>query len=95
LVAATIAIEFGYISAIPLMTELRPRARTRLLSLFMVATGLGRIAGDLVSPRVFASGGMRAVTTMSAVAALVALVVVLFGVREVRHGPLESVPAGH
>lgn len=95
LVAATIAIEFGYISAIPLMSELRPQARTRLLSLFMVASGLGRIAGDLVSPRVFASGGMRAVTTMSAIAAVVALAVVLLGVREVGHGSLESVPADY
>jgi len=86
LAVATAAIEFGYISAIPLMTELRPRARVRLLSLFIVANGVGRIAGDLISPRVFSSGGMQLVTMMSATAALVALLVVLFGVHEVGLG---------
>lgn len=86
LVIATAAIEFGYISTIPLMTELRPRARTRVLSLFIVANGLGRVAGDLLSPRVFAGGGMRAVTTMAALAVIAALLVVIGGVREVEHG---------
>ena len=86
LVVATVAAEFGYISAIPLMTELRPRARTRLLSLFIVANGLGRIAGDLISPRVFIKGGMQVVTVMAATAAFVALIVVVIGVREVDVG---------
>jgi predicted MFS family arabinose efflux permease len=68
------------------MSELRPRARTRLLSLFIVANGLGRIAGDLISPRVFTRGGMQMVTVMAASAALLALMVVVFGVREVDVG---------
>lgn len=83
LVVATVAIEFGYISAIPLMTELRPRSRTRLLALFIVANGMGRIAGDLISPRVFERGGMQTVAVMAAAAALCALAVVVGGVREV------------
>ncbi len=90
LVVASIAIEFGFISAIPLATELRPRSRTRVLSLFIVANGLGRIAGDLVGPRVFAAGGMRAVTLMAALAALAALVVVVLGVHEVEAGSADQ-----
>jgi MFS transporter, DHA1 family, inner membrane transport protein len=86
LVVVSVAIEFGIISAIPLTTELRPRARARLLSLLIVASGLGRIAGDLVAPRVFVAGGMRSVTVMAAIVALVALTVVLTGVREVTAG---------
>jgi len=86
LVVATVAIEFGYISAIPLMTELRPRGRTRILALFSVGNGLGRIAGDLISPRVFVIGGMQMVTAIAAIAAIAALVVVLVGVREVPTG---------
>jgi uncharacterized membrane-anchored protein len=54
--------------------------------LFIVANGLGRIAGDLVSPRVFTRGGMQMVTVMAASAALLALMVVVFGVREVDVG---------
>jgi MFS transporter, DHA1 family, inner membrane transport protein len=86
LVIASIAIEFGFISAIPLATELRPRSRTRVLSLFIVANGLGRIAGDLISPRVFATRGMGAVALMSALTALAALILVVTGVREVEAG---------
>ena len=86
LVVVSVAIEFGIISAIPLTTELRPRARARLLSLLIVASGLGRIVGDLVAPRVFAAGGMQSVTLMAAIVALAALIVVLTGVREVTAG---------
>ncbi len=86
LVVVSVAIEFGIISAIPLTTELRPRARARVLSLLIVASGLGRIVGDLVAPRVFAAGGMQSVTVMAAIVALAALIVVLVGVREVEPG---------
>ena len=70
LVVVSVAIEFGIISAIPLTTELRPRARARALSLLIVASGLGRIVGDLVAPRVFTTGGMQSVTMMAAIGAL-------------------------
>jgi predicted MFS family arabinose efflux permease len=86
LVVVSVAIEFGIISAIPLTTELRPRARARVLSLLIVASGLGRIVVDLVAPRVFAAGGMQSVTVMAAIVALIALIVVLVGVREVEPG---------
>ena len=86
LVVVSVAIEFGIISAIPLTTELRPRARARVLSLLIVASGLGRIVGDLVAPRVFAGGGMPSVTVMAGIVALIALVVVLVGVHEVVAG---------
>jgi predicted MFS family arabinose efflux permease len=81
---AGVAIEFGIISAIPLMTELRPRARAQTLSLLMVASGLGRAGADLVAPRVFAGGGIRPVLVMAGLVALGALVIVLLWVREVR-----------
>lgn len=83
LVITTVALEFGYISAIPLMTELRPRARTRVLALSVVASGVGRIASDLISPRLFAAGGMPAVAMMAGIVALCALAVIVAGVHEV------------
>ena len=86
LVVVGIAVEFGIISAIPLTTELRPRARARLLSLLIVASGSGRLVGDLVAPRVFTAGGMQSVTVMAAIAMLIALAVVLVGVHEVEAG---------
>jgi predicted MFS family arabinose efflux permease len=81
---AGVAIEFGIISAIPLMTELRPRARAQTLSFLIVASGLGRAVADLVAPRVFTAGGMRPVTIMAGLVAIGALLIVLLWVREVR-----------
>jgi predicted MFS family arabinose efflux permease len=86
LALATVALEFGYISVIPLMTELRPRGRTRILALSVVANGLGRMAGDLVSPRLFTAGGMQLVTMVAASVVLSAVILVLVGVREVSAG---------
>ncbi len=83
LVVTMVSLEFGFISGIPLMTELRPRSRTRVLSLAVVATGVGRIAGDLIAPRVFAAAGMQVVAAMAAVVTVGALMVVVVGVKEV------------
>jgi predicted MFS family arabinose efflux permease len=80
---ATLAMEFGYISVIPLMTELRPRGRTRVLALAVVANGVGRMAGDFIAPRLFTAGGMQMVTIVSAAVVLSAAILVLTGVEEV------------
>jgi len=80
---ATLAMEFGYISVIPLMTELRPRGRTRVLALSVVANGVGRMAGDFIAPRLFTAGGMQMVTIVSAAVVLSAAILVLTGVEEV------------
>jgi predicted MFS family arabinose efflux permease len=84
LFVAGVAIEFGIISAIPLMTELRPRARAQTLSLLIVASGMGRATADLVAPRVFTGGGMVPVVVMAGLVALGSLLIVLLWVREVR-----------
>ena len=90
LFVAAVAIEFGIISAIPLTTELRPRARAQTLSLLIVASGLGRAVADLVAPRVFVAGGMRQVTTMAGLVALISLFVVLLWVHEVQAAAQED-----
>ena len=83
LAVATLAMEFGYISVIPLMTELRPRGRTRVLAMSVVANGVGRMAGDFIAPRLFTAGGMRMVTIVSAGVVLSAAILVMTGVKEV------------
>ena len=75
--AVTMAgIEFGYISGIPLATELRPEDRTRVLGWFYLSTGSGRIVGDLVAPGLFTSGGMSLVA-VTAAGTLVAAIILL------------------
>jgi predicted MFS family arabinose efflux permease len=80
---ATLAMEFGYISVIPLMTEVRPRGRTRVLAMSVVANGVGRMASDFIAPRLFTAGGMQLVTIVSAGVVLSAAILVLTGVKEV------------
>lgn len=94
LVVAGVAMEFGYISVIPLMTELRPRSRTRVLSLSVVANGLGRMTGDFAFPQVFAGAGMRVVTLAAAGVLLLAVLVVLTGVKEVSPGQRAALETG-
>jgi predicted MFS family arabinose efflux permease len=81
---ATTAVEFGYISGIPIATELRPHHRARVLGWFFMATGVGRIAGDIVAPRVFETGGTSAAYLMAALAILASVAILLLFVREIR-----------
>lgn len=76
LVVTMLGAEFGFISAIPLATELRPADRTRVLGWFYLATGGGRIVGDITAPGTFGLGGMPAVAGLSAVAMLAAAVMI-------------------
>lgn len=78
-----VALEFAFISGIPLASEYRPSNRSRFLAFFLVASGMGRMVGDLVGPPVFEAGGMRAAAWTAAGAALVGAVLVFALVREV------------
>lgn len=87
-----VSFEFSIISGIPLASEMRPTRRARFLSIVMVATGLGRVLGDLIGPGLFGSGGMGRVALVSAVSAGVAAVVLLTTVHEVPAGEVDVAP---
>jgi len=72
---AFIAFEITIVATIPLATEVVPAARSRYLALLTVAISLGRAAGDAVGPILFEWRGLAANTTVSAVAGVLALVV--------------------
>jgi predicted MFS family arabinose efflux permease len=77
LAVAFIAFEITIVATIPLATEVVPGARSRYLALLTVAISLGRAAGDAVGPALFEWGGLVANTTLSAVAGLASLLVLL------------------
>jgi predicted MFS family arabinose efflux permease len=77
LAIAFIAFEITVVATIPLATEVVPGARSRYLALLTVAISLGRAAGDAVGPALFEWGGLVANTTLSAVAGLASLLVLL------------------
>ena len=73
--------EFTIVSAMPLMTELVPRARATMMAGNIGALSSGRAIGALVGPALF-SLGLQANGTLAAALNLVALVMLLLFVRE-------------
>lgn len=56
LVLFYLSFEIVVISALPLMTEIMPRARATMMALFIAALSLGRAIGDVAGPRLYQSG---------------------------------------
>lgn len=77
LAATFVAFEITIVAAIPLASEVAPRARSRYLALFMVALGIGRSIGAVVGARLYTWEGIPATALTSAVSAAVALILVL------------------
>lgn len=80
-------IEYTIVSGMSVATELHPRNRTGYLAWFAVATGVGRIGGDVAGPWMFERGGMTVTGVAAAFSALVAAVLLR------RLPSLESAPA--
>jgi predicted MFS family arabinose efflux permease len=51
-----ISFEFALVSLIPMMTEVMPRTRATLMAFNVAALSLGRAAGALLAPFLYASG---------------------------------------
>jgi len=81
LVLAFFGFEFAIVSALPLATEVAPAARTRFLSLVVVALSASRAAAAVAGPALFQWGGFAANSAASAGSGLLALIMV-FGIRE-------------
>ena len=72
-----VAFEITIVAAIPLASELVPRARSRYLALFMVALGIGRSIGAIVGAGLYAWRGSPANALTSAASVVVALALVI------------------
>ena len=65
-------IEFTIVSGMSVATEIHPGNRTGYLAWFAVATGIGRIAGDIVGPATFERAGMAGPAITAAVTSTLA-----------------------
>ena len=74
--------EFSIVSLLPLISELAPDARGTLLALFAAATAGGRMIGSLMGPRLWEAGGLSLNAAVSAGGALLAALILWWGVRE-------------
>lgn len=70
-------IEFTIVSGMSVATEIHPGNRTGYLAWFAVATGIGRIAGDVVGPAMFERAGMAGPAITAAVTATLAALTLL------------------
>ncbi len=75
------SFEFTFVSLIPMMTELVPSARATLLASNLAASAFGRGLGAFIGPYLF-EYSLFANTIFSAAVAVLALVVLILGVRE-------------
>lgn len=65
-------IEFTIVSGMSVATEIHPGNRTGYLAWFAVATGIGRIVGDVVGPAMFERAGMTGPAIIAAITAAAA-----------------------
>jgi predicted MFS family arabinose efflux permease len=86
LAVSFIAFEISIVATVPLATEASPDARTRFLAWLMVAWGVSRAAGDVAGPLLYEWKGLVANTTVSALAVLVSLGLLLVLVEEPSQG---------
>jgi predicted MFS family arabinose efflux permease len=76
-----LSFEFTFVSLIPMMTELVPSARATLLASNLAASAVGRGLGAFIGPYLF-DIGLYANTVFATVMAIVALLILVVGVKE-------------
>ncbi len=77
-----VTFEFTIVSSLPLVSELAPATRGTLIGLNVAALSAGRMLGSMTATPLWLRGGMMLNGVVSAGAALVALAVLVFLVRE-------------
>lgn len=73
-----LTFEFSIVASIPLMSELAPEVRGTVMALNVSAASLGRTAGSLTGPRLWAAEGLPAVAHTSAAFVLIAALIIWF-----------------
>lgn len=81
-----LTFDFSIVSAFPLLSELAPGARGTLMAVNVAAMAAGRLISSLTAARLWAASGLVGNTTISAVAAFLALIILARLVEERRPG---------
>ena len=83
LAIALMGFEFTIVSSFPLASEVAPHARTRYLSLTVVAMGAARAIGAAASPFLFGAFGLTGPIVVAVTADVIAAGLLLAWVRDV------------
>ena len=76
-----LCFEFTLVTSLSLSTEILPTARATMMASFFAAAGLGRVVGALVGGQVWLSGGIWATSLVSAGMNSLALIALVWGLR--------------
>ncbi len=87
LFAIFVTLEFTIVTAISLFTELQPGLRATMMSGYLAASSLGRIAGALTGGPLWLAGGIPAVALASTALSGLALAALFWGLRDWNHRP--------
>lgn len=79
---AFLGFEFAFVSSLPLVAELDPKARAQIIGLFLGFGTVIRAAGSLIGTMLYVGGGISRVMTLGAISTAVSLVIVILFVRE-------------
>jgi len=79
-----VTVEFSIVTSVSLFTELLPDARATMMSGFIAAASLGRVAGALMGGAMWLAGNMTAVGLVSAVISGLALISLAWGLHRWR-----------
>jgi predicted MFS family arabinose efflux permease len=79
-----IAFEFTMVTSFSLCTELLPERRATMMAGFYAMAGIGRMIGVVIGGFLWSAGGIKAVSWLSAATTLLALISLLWGLKNWR-----------
>jgi MFS transporter, DHA1 family, inner membrane transport protein len=85
--------EFSIVATLPLVSEMAPKARGTVMAIHAALTALAAALASLFGPRLWQWGGLGAVTVASALAVVLAFVLLWAWVRERQGAPALGLPA--
>jgi MFS family permease len=77
-----LGFEFSVVSGVPIMSEQVPTARGTMIALALTAGGLGRMIADWIGSALVSGAGFAVAAIVSAIAALITVVIFARWVRE-------------
>ncbi len=85
-----LTVEFSIVTCLSLSTEILPAMRATMMSGYVAAAGMGRVAGALLGGPVWIVGGMGATAYVSVAISVMGLVSLVWGLKGWRPSPLAA-----
>jgi len=81
-----LTVEFSIVTCLSLSTEILPSMRATMMSGYVAAAGIGRVAGALIGGPVWVIGGVEATAAVSVMISAMGLVSLMWGLKDWKPG---------